>query len=138
LYYGAAGPLSAPFSNLVYSNKWTHLAFTTNDGIARTFINGVQAASSSASFTTDRTETGLGIGFRFGIGGSIAMSFDDLRVFSRGFTAQEIQALYRGGRGYGFRPNRTRYELGTVSTAGGFQSSRFKRRPMFLGSGILQ
>ena len=136
---GVANTGSSVSQTPIGIGSWSHVVVTNlvNSSV-QLYINGVLKRNVAFAYSYAYTNE-LRIGDSanepgFAWNGKL----DDIRVWNRLLTAQEIQALYQGGRGYGFRPQRTRYELGTVSVTGGFQSSRFRRRPMFLGSGILQ
>jgi hypothetical protein len=95
--------------------------------------------ASTQSIITQNTTTRIGADEQASISGLyLGGQLDDLRVWNRAITAQEIRALYLGGRGYGFRPQRNnRYILGTETiNTGGFKGAWYRRRPLMLGSGI--
>jgi hypothetical protein len=119
---------------------WLHLSGTRSpSGIYTVFVNGI--ANGSVTNTSNLIINNNTLKFGGHYGGNTTYDFDglidDVRIYNRALTAQEIQALYLGGRGYGFRPQRERYVLGTETiNTGGFKGAWYRRRPLMLGSGI--
>jgi hypothetical protein len=131
--YAATGTTTLP------TNMWIFVCGTWDGQTAKVYYNGSQEGESAVSITPTASVANARIG-RLGFSGfeySVDGRIDDLRIYNRALTAQEVRALYLGGRGYGFRPQRERYVLGTETiNTGGFKGAWYRRRPLMLGSGI--
>jgi hypothetical protein len=84
--------VSVPGSSAVPLNTWTHLATTWDGQTARLFVNGTQVASTAVSGTMKTSNNPL----RFG-GNTVwpewfKGSLDEIRIYNRALSAQEIQA----------------------------------------------
>ncbi len=80
-------------------NEWHHLICTADGINMRMYVNGEQKGSpaSVSSITVERVdnEADLILGKRTAAsGGAISGLLDDVRIYSRALTAQEIQTLY--------------------------------------------
>lgn len=82
-------------------NEWLHVAWIHGSGTLSLYANGILAGS-TASGSTQVTTGDLMLG-RIGISSYsyFAGLMDDIRVYSRAITANEIALLYGGGRGRG-------------------------------------
>ncbi len=82
-------------------NTWTHVAATlAADGTITTYINGLKSTSQASSgIVIDSTPTPLAVGFQ--LGNNSAMHFDgtldDVRVYNRALSAEEVKRLYELG-----------------------------------------
>lgn len=76
-------------------NKWTHFTFTYNNGTARFYKNG----SRIGRVKTGWKNTGPWPYFRVGHDsvGAINGHVDDVRIYSKGLTASEVEAIYKLG-----------------------------------------
>jgi len=124
---------STPLATL---NAWRNLVFTFSSGTVQIYVDGVSQTLSGTSMPTSAPTATYLIKLATDTTTYTPIRMDDMRIYDRALTHQEIQALYMGGRGYGFRPNRTRYEIGTASVPTGFQASRYRRSQYLIGSGI--
>ncbi len=84
---------------------WIRAAVTFDNGSLRVYVNGVEQASASASFTTIATySNGAGIGARnsedafgeTGTGGYFGGLIDDVRIYDNVLSADEIKELTAG------------------------------------------
>jgi hypothetical protein len=80
----APGPLTA--------NAWTHLATTYDGATLRLYVNGVQAASRALTGTIRTSTQPLRIGGNDIWGEWFAGRIDEVRVYNRALTANQIQA----------------------------------------------
>jgi hypothetical protein len=89
---GSVHSLTSP--NPVPQMTWAHLAGTWDGTTKRLYINGVMVASTASQISYDAHDLFLGADQN---NGSLALPFDgvldDLRVYNRVLTAQEIQVL---------------------------------------------
>jgi hypothetical protein len=89
-------PASTPGGLTAYNNTWVHL-FITYDGAAiRMYINGALAGSQSAAGNVTSNNDPFAIGARGGDGSWTRFNgrIDDVRVYNRALSAQEVSALY--------------------------------------------
>lgn len=106
-YYLAANSMKVAFSvgNTSYavtyfppiSNEWFFVAGTWKPGETVSYVNGVQAGRSGTPFSMGPSTYPFTIGCRFFFGDSswpFEGAVDDLRVFGRALTSNEIWALY--------------------------------------------
>lgn len=135
LYVGADGKLyfyafsgsgkftSAP-SVTIPLNTWNHVAGTADGTNLRSFLNGVQVGTVAcgATFTGYTVPNILASGNTTGAGGAtftfMPQSIDDLRIYGRALSLDEIVALYSQGiAGYALRPDE--WEMSILQSAGG-------------------
>jgi hypothetical protein len=125
-------------SEIPILNSWNHLLFQVTPSRQWSyFLNGnlIKTGSFAADIVLENKT--INIGRRTTPAGYFDGRIDDIRIYNRALTAQEVRALHLGGRGYGFRPQRERYILGTETiNTGGFKGAWYRRRPLMLGSGI--
>ena len=101
LYMG--GPTNKDVVNLAASGnpisrgEWNHIAYTRDDSSRSVYINGVRYATTTPDFFAGSS------GFYIGAGGSTctdspyAGSIDDVRIYNRALSADEIKRLYKIG-----------------------------------------
>jgi hypothetical protein len=108
-------------TSAVNTDKWIHVA-AINGGSgsvgARLYINGKEEAS-QASYSGNTAQTwdrfGIGATIRSTIGTYFNGCMDDVRLYNRALTANEVRSLYLCGRGAGFRQSTaTQYNIATV------------------------
>lgn len=78
--------------------EWTHIAVTGNSGgtSRKLYINGTQVASGGPSYTMDQSGNPLQVGrWPDQDGNGINGSIDDLRIYNRSLSQDEIRAIYR-------------------------------------------
>ena len=87
-------------------NNWTNLVFTTNNSDTRIYLNGELKNSVSVSLATTNTSgknyifggqidwDGLGL---LGVESDFLGSLDDIAIWNRALSAQEITSLYQSG-----------------------------------------
>lgn len=99
-YNGSTYP-SLTYDATIPLNTWTHVAATTSVGVISIYVNGVMVTNSASNGSpAPATGLSLGIGANVGqvtdyLGGHI----DDVRIYNRALTADEIKLLYGGGYG---------------------------------------
>ena len=85
-------------SNTSYStNAWTHLVGTWDGSIMRIYFNGIEDANRSLSGTITEQHNRTTIGYRDAAGSMVHFfngSIDEVRVWNRSLTANEISQLY--------------------------------------------
>jgi hypothetical protein len=91
---------SATYANALTTNTWYHVAGVRNANTVNIYVNGVSGIPDSATFgaiTPDNLKIGA---FQFG-GNPPSNHFngaiDDVMIFNRALSAQEIQQLYTNG-----------------------------------------
>jgi len=87
------------YTTTLDSGKWVHIAVTHDGTAQKLYMNGIEVASGSTTFTLSHaTSTDLTIGQ---ISGSTDYftkgSIDDIRIYNRALTASEISSLYSIG-----------------------------------------
>lgn len=83
----------------VSRTNWTHVAGVYTGSRIRIFINGNQAGETSSGALADRTDKDVYIGMWGPPGGPsryYSGYMDDVRIYNRPLTPQELQALARG------------------------------------------
>ena len=101
-------------SSAVQVNIMFHVCCTYNGSIARIFLQGIQNVSKAISGSLNISS---GINLRFGKSQASALSvfldalIDDIRIYNRALSASEVFQLYRGGRGYGYKPRQRVYAV---------------------------
>jgi hypothetical protein len=101
------------------TNKWIHIVGIKNDSESSAYLyqDGNQVGSVSL---TGVTYSAVLSNFKIAARPDANSNYfngqlDDIRIYNRALTAQEVRALYLGGRGYGFRPQRNnRYTFGAL------------------------
>ena len=88
-------PNSVPDGLTKYVNTWVHF-FVTYDGTTiRAYVNGVEAANQAASGTITSNSDAFAIGARGGDGSwaKFNSKIDEVRVYNRALSAQEVATL---------------------------------------------
>jgi hypothetical protein len=73
-------------------NAWTHLATTYDGTVLRLFVNGVQVSTRSQTGTIAVSASPLRLGGNSPFGEFFAGRIDEVRIYNRVLTAQQIQA----------------------------------------------
>jgi hydrogenase maturation factor HypE len=76
----------------VPTNAWTHLALTYDGNTMRLFVNGVQASSIAAGSPVLASANAFRIGGNSSWGEYFVGLIDEVRVYNRALTANEIQS----------------------------------------------
>lgn len=93
---------------LIAALRWSHVVVTSDGAILRCYVNGVAATLTATAGTnnglwfsgaTDRDNVLLGALKTTSVSSYFSGLLDDVRVYSRPLTGQEIQAIYNGGAG---------------------------------------
>ena len=127
---------SAIFSDTV---KVYHICAIQNRSQVQLWVDGI-LHSSAASTTTfyDQTEKPFCFGAFDQSSFFLKCRLDDIRFWSRGITSAEVSQLYRGGRGYGYRPRQRVYAVGqATSDISGTSAITFSQSATLAGSGSL-
>lgn len=86
----SGGPLSASMGSALVLNQWSYLAVVFNGSQVQYYVNGVLATTVSLPATI----TGRNNGFQIGADNNIQQFFrgslDEVRVYNRALTAQEV------------------------------------------------
>ena len=91
-------------TNILIEKEWTNVIMTYSDKTIKTFINGVESCSSTNNNITLNTlgTSGISIGMSVqanGNWGPFDGSIDDIGIWNRALTEQEIQNLYTSSTG---------------------------------------
>ena len=91
-------------TNTIIEKEWTNVIMTYSDKTIKTFINGVESCSSTNNNITLNTlgTSGISIGMSVqanGNWGPFDGSIDDVGIWNRALTDQEIQNLYTSSTG---------------------------------------
>jgi hypothetical protein len=116
-YNGSVYTVGTPIiANL---NVWQHHCFVANKSSLALYINGVLKDTGRFWFNTPTNPTALiEIGGKSGTASEFSNSqLDDIRVYNRALTPQEINQLYVGGRGVGLIPERIKHRRKTTAAA---------------------
>jgi len=99
-YYGSYSELDYSGFNSSYLNKWTHVAAThDSSGNRRMYVNGTQVANDTVVGTLDISgAANLWIGADRGLYEFLNASLDDVRLYNRALSAQEISQLYNSAK----------------------------------------
>ncbi|MEM6810916.1 MAG: LamG-like jellyroll fold domain-containing protein [Pseudomonadota bacterium] len=89
-------------NDIISTNQWTHVAATWDGSLLssgmRLYVNGVETAygvTSNGSGSVD-SDSAFNLSISSSVSGSaITGNFDDVRIYNRVLSADEIQALYR-------------------------------------------
>lgn len=93
---------------LLTNNVWQHIAFVRRGANAYFYINGALRASNNAFNATFTADTTVRIGGSSSYGEYTSQQADDIRLYTRSLTSDEVFQLYEGGRGYGLRAKKQR------------------------------
>src|SRR2546421_12601320 len=90
---------SADSTNTIPANQWTHLALTWDGETARLYINGVQDPTTLATSGAIPDDSGntKAIGSRGGIDQFFNGLIDEVEIFTRALSIEEIQNIYAAG-----------------------------------------
>lgn len=104
VYDGAPKTTSAPASALAL-NTWYHLVGTADGTTIKLYINGVLSGTALAgnSFTGYTVPNFFIRGYSSSITSKISEDIDDVRVYNRALSGNEVSALYRLGLSQGKR-----------------------------------
>src|SRR4029453_16821751 len=83
---GLVGPAALPV------NTWSHVAATYNGSMHRLYVNGAQVAAVSRSGKIGASAKPLRIGGNAILGEWFSGTIDEVRVYNRALTAEEITA----------------------------------------------
>jgi len=123
LIFYSGGALSLSTSQ-VSLNTWTHCAAVITGSTGGTYyIAGVNAGSATQAVGTPNN-TALNIGAVSGAGQYINAQLDDIRIYNRALTEQEIRLL-ASERGIGLKPERQRNRYSAPALPSRNRSSRF-------------
>jgi len=96
-YDGSQGP-SIRSTKLVNDGRFHHVAFVKTSGTLKLYIDGVQDGEAADTTTGNTTnDSALFIGRRGNGINHFTGSLDDVRIYGRGLSAPEIQALFLSG-----------------------------------------
>jgi hypothetical protein len=84
-------------NKLLEVGRWTHLAVTIEGTSAKIYVDGQMDAQDTKTGPPHTNPATLGIGSAIHHG-SLTGVMDDVRLYRRALTAEEIRAIYQGGR----------------------------------------
>ncbi len=89
---------SKPGELTKYNNTWVHLFVVYNGSTIKVYVNGVEQFSQAASGAVQSNTDAFAIGARGGDGSWTRFNskIDEVRVYNRALTAQEVSAIYEG------------------------------------------
>ena len=89
---------SKPGELTKYNNTWVHLFIVYNGSTIKVYVNGVEQLSQAATGAVNSTTDAFAIGARGGDGSWTRFNskIDEVRVYNRALTAQEVSAIYEG------------------------------------------
>lgn len=91
------GQTSLLSSNKVSANSWSHIAATWDGSIMRVFLNGI-ADTNTATFTSTIFKSNFPVYLGKHDGGNpFNGTIDDVRIYNRALSPEEIRAAYEGG-----------------------------------------
>ena len=89
---------SKPGELTKYNNTWVHLFVVYNGSTIKVYVNGAEQLSQAASGAVRSNTNAFAIGARGGDGSWTRFNskIDEVRVYNRALTAQEVSAIYEG------------------------------------------
>lgn len=90
--FGYSNDLIYTHTNLIQINQWYHIATTYDGTTAKIYLNGVEVASQAKTWNT--TGTTFYLGRFFGGGNSFAGSVDELLIYDRALTSEEVEDVF--------------------------------------------
>lgn len=84
-------------SDIFELNKWNHIVFTKNEGLLNLYYNGELVKTDVGFDNLPQTEGNLGIGANYGGWGSFNGILDEVAIYNRVLTLDEIQEHYQNG-----------------------------------------
>ena len=100
LNFSVAGIDIVTPSGTIIDNSWYHLAMVRNNGIVNGYINGALVVSGSAPGTVTVARSILiGLNQDGTYPRPFTGSLDDIRIYGRALTANEVQSIYNVGLG---------------------------------------
>jgi hypothetical protein len=108
------GAISTQSTN---TQTWDHIVGIYNNGLWQLYVNGILLSSVQSSFFQSDVDTPVTIGNSGGWGGFLG-SLDDLAIWNRALTADEVLALYNGC-------NVTPIAIAGNNTPGAFSTSTY-------------
>lgn len=114
----AAGDTSA-VGGTWQSSSWRLLTGVSTPSSLTLFVNGLQVATTSrtAAVTTLNQVTLSALNRAGSLSNYAIAQIDDIRIYNRALTPQEIRLLYTGGRGIGLMPERIKHRRKTTAAA---------------------
>ena len=100
LYIEINGSVTQPTVSPVWAvNKWNNVVVTADGTNRISYINGVQANSTANTALPGASNTALDFGYDATTGNyQMNALLDDIRVYNRALTAQEVKDLYLSGK----------------------------------------
>ena len=96
IYDGTGNLQNLSFNVGISANQWYHLVYTYDGTTAKAYVNGIYKNSLSVSGFTQKNIP-LGIGSFSGGGWYFNGLIDEVRIYNRALSADEIQAHYKAG-----------------------------------------
>ncbi len=90
----SGGTLELNSSQNLIINEWNHLTVAYNNQQAFIYVNGLQAGNASGTYAAGLNPTRLG----YLVSEYFSGIFDDIRIYNRALSADEISAIYNATR----------------------------------------
>jgi hypothetical protein len=125
----------------ISDGNWYHVGVVFNLGVISLYRNGTPQTNISANFTGTFT-TPFATNASWSIGaynadsggnGFLLGQLDDIRIYNRFLTANEVQKLYAGGRGFGLLKS---FNRRWMMPAASFKHYWFRNQQRMVGGGI--
>jgi hypothetical protein len=118
-----SGLASAQFSTTHANTGWHHILAIFSGTTLSLYYDGVFRSSATVDLIQNSTYSLLFAKYNDGSGGATANisphngQIDDIRIYNRALTPNEIRLLYTGGRGVGLQPERIKHRRKTSAAA---------------------
>jgi hypothetical protein len=96
--HGTSGSIEAYVGDTLINNEWTNFTFTYNGSLGRAYKNGshVSTFSTNASIFSNSSDLKIGRRYNSGLPYFFDGIIDDIAIYNRALTQQEITGLYQG------------------------------------------
>jgi hypothetical protein len=119
--FGAAGGSVCSAAQTFNTGQWYHLVWVLNNTTYALYVNGSQVGTGSTTFPSSTTGlvANTYLGYAAGFGVHLSGYADEVGVWSRAITSDEVTSLYNAGSG--FQYPYTPLSTGTAGRCGALQ-----------------